>query len=263
MIESVLNRMECRFDGDEKSAAMHATSPLYKGFMVCEENLSISFLRKRDVRMNQSWAVGFSILELSKYAMQKLFYEEVRPALNNEVSVLMSDTDSWILAARKSSPDEIAAALSHVMDFSNYSPQNKLFDDSRKNAVGFLKNEVPKAEITEYVGLRAKAYAFRTTTDGDTKKCKGISKLYTKKIDFEDYVRCVREVHTHQVSQVSLRSKDHINQLIHSRKIAFSSFDDKRYLLCSIHSVPYGSSLIKTSENLKECYFCHHRNVLI
>ena len=39
-------------------------------------------------------------------------------------------------------------------------------------------------------------------------------------------------------------------------KIAFTSLDDKRYQLCSIHSCPYGSVLVEYSKKYLSCYFC-------
>ena len=46
------------------------------------------------------------------------------------------------------------------------------------------------------------------------------------------------------------------------RKFAFTSFDDKRYQLCNLHSCPYGSVVIKRSEELGGCYFCKYENKL-
>ncbi len=60
-----------------------------------------------------------------------------------------------------------------------------------------------------------------------------------------------------EVWQTTIRSVDHVNKLVRSRKVAFSSFDDKRYLLCSIHSVPYGSFVIEMSLRDGCCYFCY------
>ena len=64
---------------------------------------------------------------------------------------------------------------------------------------------------------------------------------------------CVTEV---RVEQRNITSKDHRNRLVAANKIAFSSFDDKRYLLCNLHSCPYGSVLIDRFLREKECPVC-------
>lgn len=71
------------------------------------------------------------------------------------------------------------------------------------------------------------------------------------------------------VRQNTITAKDHINKMIKSNKIAFNSFDDKRFLLCAKHSVPYGSIVIVRSlddldeaEMVNDCFFCTHSTAL-
>ena len=190
-------------------------------------------------------------------------YEKVKPAFGGQVSTLMTDTDSWILVAPCSSPDKIVKRLKEVMDFSNYAQDHSLYSASRKNKVGYLKNEVSKDTISEFVGIRSKTYAFKTVRDDVDSRAKGVKKCYKKKIGFETYKKCIREINEVRVEQCMLTSKAHQNMLVKSEKTAFSSFDDKRYLLCAIHSVPYGSVLIRISMKENQCYFCKRPNILV
>jgi hypothetical protein len=262
MIESGDKKMDCRFNRDGEQALRNTVNPLFKGFLICGEDLSISFHSKPTIKMNQSWAVGFSILELSKHIMQNLMYNVVKPRLQN-VSTVMSDTDSWILLSDKGSTDEIVGAIRDVMDFSNYDTSHPFFSECRKAWVGYLKNEIPKDDILKFVGLRAKTYAFVTFLQDMHARAKSVSTIYKKKITFEEYYRCITELHQHVVHQVGIISQNHINKLVSSNRVAFSSFDDKRYLLCPIHSVPYGSYLIEDSKKNNECVFCAVPSLLV
>jgi hypothetical protein len=142
-IENIMSRMDCLFNFTQRSAVASNTHPLNKGFTICSENLSVSFQRKKSIKMNQSWAVGFSILEISKLIMQRLYYGPVREKLGGDCSVLMSDTDSWVLAVREKRPDDAVVKLGDdLMDCSNYEEDHALFSEKHKSAVGFLKNEV-------------------------------------------------------------------------------------------------------------------------
>lgn len=262
MIESGDKKMDCRFNRTEDQASRNTVNPLFKSFLICDEDLSISFLSKAVLKMNQSWAVGFSILELSKHIMQSLMYNVVKPRLKH-VSTVMSDTDSWILLSDKKSTDDIVEALSDVMDFSNYAPSHPFFSDCKKAWVGYLKNEVPKDTIVKFVGLRAKTYAFKTVLEELHARAKSVRSVYKKRISFEDYYRCIQEMRQHVVRQVGIISQNHINKLVQSDRVAFSSFDDKRYLLCAVHSVPYGSFLIEESKKTNTCIFCECPDFLI
>lgn len=278
LIESAMKRMNVYFDQTPVDAVKHASSPLYKGCVVLDRDLTLSFQQKKKVKLDQCYAVGFSILELSKLHMQRLWYEEVVPKLDDfNLGMIMSDTDSFLFVAQgRGNEAEIMEKLTPVMDFSNYPKDHPLFNDSRKKVPGFLKNELPTEVIEEAVALRSKSYAMRLRplrpTEQDYRdrvqtktnkteielekwekgrelyRCKGVSKRAQHKLSLAKYKKCITSIDSHQVEQYSIRSKDHTNELVKSTKLCFSSFDDKRYLLCSVHSVPYGSALIREQE---------------
>jgi hypothetical protein len=255
--------MDCKFNWSGEKATKRFADPLLKGLLIFGEDSSVTFHSKKKIFNRQAWAVGFSILELSKYVMQDLFYNQVRPKLNNEAICLMSDTDSLLVMAPGKSPDDVVCKLKDVFDCSNYDPSHRLYDPSRKNVVGLLKNEVSQDVITEFVGLKAKTYAFKTAGNVLESKAKGVKKCYKKKIPFEQFKKCLREIRQFSISQVSIQSKNHQNMLMQSEKIAFSSLDDKRYLMnCAIHSVGYNSWLATLQEKTGRCYFCDNPNLL-
>ena len=117
------------------------------------------------------------------------------------------------------------------MDFSYLDPSDPLYDASRKNVVGFLKNESPD-EITAFVGLKAKTYAFCTQTSKVESRCKGVKKSVKRDLKFDDFLQCIENKKVKHVTQHTLNSKDHINRLLKAEKIAFSSFDDKKNGMC-------------------------------
>ena len=264
LIESPFNRMDVKFISSQPQALKNNTDPRVKKHLIFNENLSLSFMSKHEIKLNQSWAVGFSVLELSKWLLQKTYYEDFKPAFKNQVSMVLSDTDSYLMVLPTSNAEEAMKKLPHLTDFSNYPPQHPVYDCSRKNVPGFLKNEMPADEILEVAGVRSKTYAFKTKSGQLTSRCKGVAKRVKKQIPFESFKKAVLGLHEEEVTQYTIQSKKHITRLLRCRKLAFSSFDDKRYLLCNRgHSVPYNSVLIKLSQTLKsKCFFCTYPNVL-
>lgn len=273
-LEGVAKRMDCQFNKDERKAIRSFSDPLYKGVTICSEDLSVSFHKKKEVKLTQSWAIGFSILEISKLVMQKMWYQKIKPRFG-EARVLMSDTDSWIMQVPATNEEEALEKLKDIMDFSNYDLKHPFHNNSRKNCLGFLKNEVPNGRIKEFTGLRSKTYAFLVCKIIINDKCeifellideeelesraKGVKKAFRKKIPFKDFKDCLIYKQAKSVKQVGIIAKSHINYLIESEKIAFSSFDDKRFLMCPIHSCPYGSILINYFKNTGgKCYVCEN-----
>lgn len=257
-IESYDKRMTCRFNKTREAAIRNSTSPLFKGTLICGEDLTISFHKKKELVLTQSWAIGFSILEISKYVMQTLYYKHLQPAVGfHNLQMIMSDTDSFLVLVKNHSEDRVMSLIQDVMDFSNLPPTHALFSAERSKQPGLLKNEIPHAKITEVVALKSKTYSIRTNaTNVQVNKAKGVVKNVKKKIPFNAYKACIDEIQNHNILQHSLRSKQHVNQLLESKKVAFSSYDDKRYLLCAKHSVPYGSTIIDISIVKRRCFYC-------
>jgi hypothetical protein len=257
LIEGTSKRMDCHFNRTRQQAMKRASSPYFKSSIIFSEELSVSFARKKAIQLNkQQWAIGFSILDLSKLVMQELYYDKIQPRFGVEnTELLMTDTDSFLLKlTTKFSQDECMAMLEDVMDFSNYPSEHPLHDSSRAKELGYLKNEMPTKTITSFVGLKSKTYAIKVDSQSEIIKAKGVPYHCKKTIPLESLIKCLRYISCHEVSFKSLRSKDHVIHLIQSDRLAFSSFDDKRYLLCPQHSVPYGSILIP--EKVGYCFFC-------
>ena len=250
--------MDCKFNYNREIAMQHASHPCHKGTLICGEDLTISFLKKKKVKMQQCWPVGFSILETSKYIMQSLYYDKIVPSLGQgHVSVVMSDTDSFLIEVKGWTEDQVMERLSGVMDFSNLDPAHPLYDRSRCREPGYLKNEVSKNVILEVVALKSKTYAIRFLKGGSKNTAKGVVGAVKDGIPFDRFLGCIEMIGEVEVVQNVLRSRDHVNQMLRSKKVAFSSFDDKRFLICPKHSAPYGSVFAKL-DGKGSCMFCDY-----
>jgi hypothetical protein len=265
MIESNDKKMDCRFNFHELQAEKRFRCPTLKGTVICGDDFSVSFHRKREVAMGQSWAVGFGILERSKLIMQKLFYDVIRPAFRNRVTMLMSDTDSFCMLVEDTDVDSAVRKLSPVMDFSNYPPEHELYDASNKNVLGLLKNEVPGSScIKRFAGVKAKSYMVVTAEEEEIMaKAKGVKTCMKKHLRFADYKRVILGAESHRVTQYGLLAKDYVNRLVRSTKVAFSSLYDQRWLLCAIHTCPYGSRLIRLAAQNNNCPLCANPSLLL
>ena len=101
--------------------------------------------------------------------------------------------------------------------------------------------------MSEFVGLRAKLYAFRyreEEKDREVKKCKGVGRVAVKhELLFEHYKRCLLHHEKKTVTVPTIQSKLHKVNTVCQRKVALASFDDKRHMLDTIKSRPHGHYL--------------------
>ncbi len=223
-IESQDRRMDCRFSTTAARDAVLTRHPLFKSKMICGEDLTISFHAKKYLTVNQCWAVGFSILEISKYIMQQLYYKSIVPALGGaeNVTLIMSDTDSFLIRIKKHTETDALSKLTPFMDFSNLPTDHSLYSEENARVPGLLKSEVPLASIKAAVALKAKTYALRVDRHiGDRKehddklnRAKGVKSSVKDALPFEAYKKCVEEIAGYEVEQRTLRSVNHVNRLV-------------------------------------------------
>lgn len=147
--------------------------------------------------------------------------------------------------------------LADILDTSNYPKDHPKYSDKRAAVLGFWKDELASKVMIRYVGLRAKCYSYLVGEIDRRQhvKCKGVRAAAKRSIPFEKFAACLEKVPQKvNVSQVNFRVNNHTIYTLRVKKTAFTSFDDKRWIYnCSVHSSPYGSSLI-TPDGV--CPFC-------
>ena len=98
-----------------------------------------------------------------------------------------------------------------------------------KKVIGLFKDELGVKIITEFVGLRAKTYAYLMDDDSEHKKAKGTKKCVIKRIlKFTDYKNCQSNDKIILKSQQRFKSDCHNVYTEQINKIALSSNDNKR-----------------------------------
>lgn len=111
-----------------------------------------------------------------------------------------------------------------------------------KKVLGRMKDECAGKIMTEFIGLRSKMYAYKTEEKNTVKKLKGIKKsVIERKIQFEDYQRCLFDSENLLVTMNIIRSQKHNLFTIKQNKLDLSSKDEKRYVSKnSVNTLPYG-----------------------
>jgi len=102
-----------------------------------------------------------------------------------------------------------------------------------------FKDEAGGKIISEFVGLRAKSYAF--DMDGDEfKKCKGVKKYVVNKEITNDYKNCLFSGRQQLRPMNVIRSHHHEVFTEQDNKIALSAEDDERIILDRISTFAHG-----------------------
>ena len=135
---------------------------------------------------------------------------------------------------------DISPDILSKFDTSDFSTNHKsgILTGANKKVIGMFKDEVAGKQITHFVGLRPKLYSYKVE-ENEVRKCKGIKKnVIKKKIDFDDYVKCLISGEKEMRNMKIIRSEKHDIYSKEVNKVALSNEDDKRVVLKDkIHTI--------------------------
>ena len=239
-----------------KSASMltrYVSDPKFHSLITIDDETSLILMKKKSVKLDKLYAVGFSILELSKLHMYQLWYDYIKirlPPLS--VELILTDTDSFIIKLINISKHKALWLIKEIMDFSNFPKNHPFYNECHKKVPGYLKDEYPMDTIHECVAVKSKCYYLKFWNNA-TQVCKGISKHVSNNFPIEFYLSCVYTPNAKiRETMFSIRSKSHTVSTMAITKFCMTSGDDKRFQTCHLHSVAYGH----TNQTNKKCFKC-------
>ena len=205
--------------------------PMFDQFHILDNDLAIFKLRKFKVKLDKPIYLGFTVLELSKLHMYHLHYNIFKDRYGDKLSLIYTDTDSFIYHVYTEDLYEDLSELNYIMDFSDYPENHPLHNKVNKKKLGYLKDEMNGMIIDEVVAVKSKLYAIKYGTK-EKLTAKGVQKATVRdEINFDDYKNCLFNQRFFKHSNYRLQSKKHQISSIRLDKISLSPLDDKRYIL--------------------------------
>ena len=238
-MENLRNRRTIDIVQHDEKLKKLAAQPTYKSLTIFNESLIAVERYKSTLKLNRPIYIGLSVLDLSKTLMYDFHYNFIKQKYPTS-KLLFTDTDSLAYAINTPNIYSDLYDYKHLFDFSGYNVNSKYYNQENKKVIGKMKDELNGAPMQEFVGLRAKLYAYKYE-DQQIKKCKGVSSVAVRDIIiFDDYKQCLMERKVKSVGAYKIQSTLHQLETVYQNKVALSFYDDKRYLLDNVNSLPYG-----------------------
>ena len=118
-----------------------------------------------------------------------------------------------------------------MVDFSNYSPKSKYYDDSNKVVVRKMYDETGDVAIKKFVGLKPNMYSCLVDYSLEHKKAKGASINVVETISHSEYKDALLNHKSLRHSINRIQSKDHEIRTYEITKIYLPFFDSKIHIL--------------------------------
>ena len=114
-----------------------------------------------------------------------------------------------------------------MFDFSNYSKDSKLFDQTNRKVIGKMKDQSDGIVVTEFVGIKSKIYSLKKIDGKECNTAKWVS-IATEFNKFKD-VLFNKKIIKHKMKRI--QSKKHKLGTYEIDNISLSCFDYKRDVL--------------------------------
>ena len=243
-MEDIRKRTDIKLVTTPEQARKLINKPNYTHRTTFSDNLIAIHMGKTEIFMNKPVQIGMSILDISKTLMYDLHYGYIKPKYGEKAKLLFTDTDSLMyLIETEDFYEDISPDVHEWFDTSNYPPNHPsgIPTGVNKMVIGMFKDEVGGKIITEFVGLRAKNYAYMCDKR-EYKKCKGIKMNVTKKdISFKDYKDCLFKDVQLRCKMNVFRSRGHDVYSEEVCKVALCARDDKRVVQeDGVHTLAHG-----------------------
>ena len=202
-------------------------------------------MKYSSIKINKLFYIGMSILDLSKWHMYNFHYSVMKLIFGDRLHLLYMDMDSFIYEI-SSVYEELRPHARDYFHFSNNPERHMLKNNCNNKVPGKFKDESASKRITEFVGLRSKMYSFMLDDKKDVSKAevrvaKGVQKsVIFNDLRFSTYLNCLSNNKVKEHNFKTIRGMKHSVATYTQSKITLCPFEDKRYLLDAITSLPYG-----------------------
>ncbi|XP_015914701.2 uncharacterized protein [Parasteatoda tepidariorum] len=248
-LENIRKHVNIKLCSSEKKAEKLISRYNFRDRTILTEQLIAIHMRKTEITFNKPISIGMAVLDISKILMYKFHYTKMKTKYEEKIKLLYTDTDSFIYDI---TTEDVYSDMNEDLDSFDTSdyPEDNIYGTPRKNkkVLGVMKDENNGEIMIEFIGLRSKMYAFKVK-EQVTKKLKGIKKAtIEKRIEFEDYKKCLFENQELHTTMNTIQSKRHELTSVTINKLALSPYDHKRYVLDDkVSTVPFGHYLFPES----------------
>ena len=173
-MENVRKHRDIKLVTTDKRRNQLVSEPNYHTPKYFSENLMAIEMKKAKVKMNKPIYLGMSILDISKTLMYRFWYDYIKPKYQDKAKLCYKDTDCNVIYIKTDNFDK-------WFDTSNYSKDDNrpiIIDDNRLEIkkTSLFKDELGGKIMKEFVGLRAKIWAYLMDDDSEHKKTKETKK---------------------------------------------------------------------------------------
>ena len=160
-MENVLNKLNVNLINNNPEKLLKLIKePNFKHIHKISDKQVLVQSKPVKTKFNKPIYLGACILETSKLHMYKFWYDYLKVKYGDNVNLLYTDTDSFILEMFTDDIHEDMKNDNHLFDFSEYDKDHKCYDIKNKKVYGIFKDELYGKMMTEFSCLKPKMNSY-------------------------------------------------------------------------------------------------------
>ena len=179
-MENVLNKSNIKLiNNDPEKLLKLIKEPNFEHIHKISDKQVLVQSKPVKTKFNKPIYLGACILETRKLHMYKFFYYYLKVKYGDNVNLIYTDTDSFVLEIFTDDVYEDMKNDNHLFDFSEYPKDHKCYNVKNKKKLGIFKDEIHGKILTEFSSLKPKMYSFefiKNNSIKNDKKHKGVKK---------------------------------------------------------------------------------------
>ena len=196
-MENVRKYRDIKLVSSERRRNYLVLKPNYYTTKFFTENALAIEMEKTQITMNKPDYLSLSILDLSKTAMYKFWYDYIKAKYGEKANcVIWTQIFPYFIAHIKTEDiyQEISEDVEKRFDTSNYEIDRPLPIGKNKKVIGIMNDKLVGQIMKKFVGLRPKTYSYlKENKREENKRAKVTKKCVVKrKLQFEDYKKCLK-----------------------------------------------------------------------
>ena len=182
-MENVRKHRDIKLVTTDKRWNQLVSEPNYHSTKYFSQNLLAIEMKKTKVKMNKPIYLGMSLLDIGKTFMYEFWNDCIEQKYKDKAKLCYTDTGSFVIHIKTEDfYEDTADDVEKWFDTSNYNECDKrpLPIGKNKKVIGLFKDELGGKIMKEFVGIRAKTWAYLMDDDGRTQKSQGNKKVCNK-----------------------------------------------------------------------------------
>ena len=172
-MENVLNKSNVKLiNNDPENLSKLIKEPNFEHIHKISDKQVLVQSKPVKTKFNKPIYLGTCILETSKLHMYKFWYDYLKVKYGDNVTLLYTDTDSFILKIFTDDVYEDMKNDNHLFDFSEYDKDHKCYDIKNKKVYGIFKEELYGKIMTEFSCLKTKMNSYEYIENNSIKNKK-------------------------------------------------------------------------------------------